>query len=358
YEISDLSPYIPLNHSWNIRGVTDNGQVYGSYYTNDNRSNGFYIYDSKKNIPTIVESKDKNHQFIPLKVTNFGEVFVAEYNPMHLFSWEKFTGIHPVEICDSEYVDISSINDLGQMIGNHRYDSKSSYSPFLWDNGKLTNMGIGSKLYDQLESLGYTVTDINLFDFNNKGELCGNFTYGKFNKIKKELVNVGKKFFFWNGTPHIIPLDIFYFHQFFTARINNNGKILITVTDVDYINNDVIELPPLSYLWSFEDGLQPLDDFIGNSINDSSVVLGYRKEYTYASNFREIPGIYKNGEFLSLASMLGVTDLNSLAPPFSDEYEIERIHTIVNINNRGQIACMGIIWGETVPCILNPTNND
>ena len=38
----------------------------------------------------------------------------------------------------------------------------------------------------------------------------------------------------------------------------------------------------------------------------------------------------------------------------SDNYAIESLTSISDINNKGQIPCMGSIWGDQFPCLLEP----
>ena len=112
----------------------------------------------------------------------------------------------------------------------------------------------------------------------------------------------------------------------------------------------------ITYLWDNETGLQILPDFYGNLLNDSSIVLGYQRKYTCCNDYVEIPGIWKENHFITLAELLGVSDIRNMAPSFADDYEIEGIDQVISMNNKGQIICQGYLWGESHPCILEPCN--
>jgi len=99
------------------------------------------------------------------------------------------------------------INDLDQVIGEYRLGYPNDFKPFFWENGRITEMGIGSELCHQIEAQGYHVMNIKLKALNNNGNIAGIFEYGKFNSKKNVWVKIGALPFFWNGFAHIINID-------------------------------------------------------------------------------------------------------------------------------------------------------
>ncbi len=144
-------------------------------------------------------------------------------------------------------------------------------------------------------------------------------------------------FSFYPVNGYIIPVSLplsFPEHQLI-IKLNNNGFVLIVHP---YDNTK-------SYIWNKKDGLKILPDFEGKAINDFNAVLGYHSVW-----FDDRP--------ITFSELLGVNDINNIAPPYSDTYSVERIGTgresVLEINNIGQIFCMGWVWGMWHPCVLNP----
>lgn len=214
-------------------------------------------------------------------------------------------------------------------------------------------MGVSTEFAKNFEALGYHIMDLQLSSINNNGELAGYFCYGKFNEKRNEYVKAGYKAFFWNGETHVIDLHS-SINPPQVLKVNNQGVVLLIgyVWDSNYEKDTEVTL-----LWEVNTGLKSLVNFHGIDINDSSTVLGFLKEHKCCCcDSHDIPAIWKDDHFITIAELLGVKDIEHMAPPFSDEYLIEKLDSFVRINNHGQIACMSTLWGEQHPCILNPTN--
>lgn len=194
--------------------------------------------------------------------------------------------------------------------------------------------------------------DISITCINNSGELTGYFSYGKYNQKQKRFMQAGYKTFFWDGTPHLIslPSDIFPPE---VLKVNNRGIVLVRNKTLDNITEYVTET---TYLWSINDGFKILPDFYGNYINDNSTVLGFKKEKLdcCCKETIEIPTLWNNENFITIAELLKVENIKNISPRYSDNFSVESLSNFVGINNKGQIACMGIIWDEQHPCILEP----
>lgn len=335
---------------WSVSGINDKSQIYGGYADSSGK-NMMYISDSNGSF-TLIENENK--QFYPFysSANNAGQVVGGWNGSTAIFLWSRALGIRPINIFDTPNAQPISLNDLGQMIGTYYdYSPGCTYRPFLWDNGVLTDMGTGSEFVNNLESLGYQVMDIKLMDINNRGQMAGYFCYGKYSEKQKKFVCAGFKSFLWDGAFYLLPITSEEAPQ--TIKLNNRGVILLVDQKIDRQLDRTIET---SYLWDIENGLQSLVNFYGKDLNDSSTVLGFERKYSNRE-YREFPGIWKEGQFISLADLLGFSSLYNMAPPYSDTYEIERIDNVVSINNKGEIACEGWVWGEKHPCILKPINN-
>lgn len=344
YKVSLLGLESLPNIQCEVTAINDKGQVLGTY--RDGSIQKIYIFDSKNGL-TLIESKDD--QFIrPWKLNNAGQV-IGYGNNSKAFIWSKVFGIRWLDIFNSPSAFASDLNDLGQIIGTYRpLGSNAGQRPFMWDNGVVTDMGQESEFAQNIENVGFHVMDIQLTSINNKGELVGYFGYGKYDLKKHKFVLVGYKNFFWNGDMHILPLSDSFSNNLPSpkaAKVNNNGSVL--VSDFNPITGKYT-----SYLWDLKNGLKIIDNTCGIALNDSNTILCQEvviKDHIYFSY-----SIWNDGVVKSLDELLGVLDVNQMAPPYSDTYDIERIESLVNINNKGQIPCMGWIWGDQYPCMLEP----
>lgn len=338
YKVSLLNINISLEQC-SVVAINDKGQLLGSYTEND--KNKVYILDAK-NECTFIESKDQS--IYPSEINNAGQVLGYGSKP---FIWSKALGIRYLDVFNSQNVSPKDLNDLGQIIGIYEpvESNRGSWRPFLWDYGVVTDMGPGSEFSNAIEVLGYHVMNIQLISINNKGELAGYFSYAKFNEMKKKYVVAGYKTFFWNGDVNILPLP--NDTQPGCVQLNNHGVILV---------NDSDQFDHISYLWDIENNLRPIADFSGITLNDSLTILGDKriKSTKYSEGYVGVPAIWKNNQIYTIAELLGVLDINAMAPYLSDSYGLEKIKGFYRINNKGQIPCMGWIWGDQYPCLLEP----
>jgi hypothetical protein len=349
---------------WTVKGINDKGQVFGGYtewIPDQGERQTIFITEINGELSLIENDRIYVHNHF---VINNNSQIAGPWNgPTRKFIWSKIQGICSLSIFDPSDAHFQQLNDLGQLIGAynpHDEDNPNQMIPFLWNNGVSTNMGVGSEFAKQFEDLGYKIISIKLMSINNKGELAGYFRYGKYNQKQNKIVPAGYKTFFWNGSAHILPLlsdteipEI--------VKLNYHGVVLVTTSK--WKNEQTILTT--TYLWTFEHGLQILPDFYGIDLNNAPIVLGYITDYSdnkeyhvyqvyQGSLVKGIPAIWKNGQYVTVAELLGVSDIHNIISPYSDDYEVEQILNIVQINNKGQIACQGYLWGENHPCILEP----
>lgn len=327
YKVSLLGLGSSPDIQCSVAAINDKGQILGSYNEtlNYNKSK-IYLLDSKNGL-TLIEAKDQ--AVYPITMNNVGQVLGHGNKP---FIWSKALGLRWLDIFNSTYVKATDLNDLGQIIGSYQLvGSNEAMRPFMWDYGVVTDMGPGSDFSKSIESLGFHIMEIQLMSINNKGELAGYFAYGKYNEKKKKYVRVGYECFYWDGEAHIIPLPVFLVQEPNLMKVNNHGAVLIC----DFYGN---------YFWRLEQGLETINNFSGSAINDSNTVLGWSSG----------PAIWKDGVIISIGDLLGVADIEHLAPLYSDDYAIEKLTNFMDINNKGQILCLGYIWGDTYPCLLEP----
>lgn len=346
YTVSLIGTETYANTQWEATGINDKGQIFGTCQVNlySQSVSTIFLFDKKSNINFI---RDEDYGWIyPVTVNNGSQIIGYGQRP---FIWSKALGFHSLDIFNSINLQLTDLNDLGQIIGSYYVDAygdpkilpyppvqSSEERPFLWDNGIAKDMGWGSEFAQQIEALGYHVMGITLMSINNKGELAGCFHFGKYNEKQQRFVSAGYRTFFWDGDIHEISLPTSLQYQPYRMQLNNRGVVLLR-TDNE------------SYLWSLEKGLQPLVGFNGDKLNDSSVVLGYKNDISGG-----VPAIWREGNVTTIADLLGVENIYNMAPPYSDNYAIERLDSIVDLNNNGQIVCNGWLWGERHPCLLEP----
>lgn len=334
-----------------ITAINSKGQVLGTYRTENQRNHGLYLAD--KNNGVLLLEMDENQMEgcpWPIALNNLGQVLSNGYNSQGdygVWLWSRLFGFYWLNIYNSKHSTATAFNDLAQVIGSYRPNGNTSSRAFLWDNGVVTDMGPDSKLAKQIEDLGYYVRDICLTSINNKGEIVGFFTCGKYNAIKKKYINTGFVSFFWNGDVHPIYLEgmdpLMHFPNI--LQINNQSIVMISSGRS-------------TYLWDKENGVKTID-FDGQMINDNNVILGRSNARIPLGpdDWENPQAIWKNGIVKNLTGLLGVKDLRNMSPRFSDTYSVEKLDRATAINNSEEIVCEGVIWNESHPVLISPTDN-
>ena len=344
YRVSPIGTEIFNNIKWEYStSIDEKGQVLGSFWDNQKNSGGMFFRDTHSGVILITTTADQVYgRLSPIALNNKSQILSngyrgGGYGP---FLWTKSFGLQKIDVFNSSNCQGTDLNDRGQIIGWYQR-SDGSRRPFLWDNNIITDMGIESDFSLQLESLGYHVLDITLLSINNKGEIAGYFTYGKFNSKKQTYIQAGFVPFFWNGEAYEISSESSLKYAPQIMKVNNNGVVLM---QSNYT----------TYYWNIENGMKIISDFDAVDFNDSLVMIGYMKKFDLSGNWDGCPAIWKDGVIVSLAELLDVEDIYNISPPFSDNYEVEKITSIKAINNKGQILCSGQLWGDDQPCIAGP----
>lgn len=348
YRITPLCGLSSTKSYCETRSINDKGQVIGSYAEIENGkytgTTKIFLFDREQGFISICIPKQN---LSPYSFNNQGQVICYDSGTQKCFIWDTKLGISHFNPFNAHYCFIRSLNNSGKMLGFYRQTPTDAFRSFLVDNGVITDLGIGSDFSYNSEFLGYHMMDLNVCAINDKNQLIGTFSYGKLHPTKNKYVKVGTISFFWDGKIHFLPENISAF------GLNNKGLVLAR------------KAPPLfgwsdeTYLWDLEGGLRYLPGFIGWAINDSSVVLGEKDEEVvdHSGMVVKNPAIWREGAIITLADLLGVESIYSLAPPYSDSYSIEALSKVAySINSKGQITCMGIIWGDSYPVILEPVN--
>lgn len=338
YETEVLPINIDITSDYTIKGLSDSGLI-----LLDCGSEMMGVYDPEAGL-NLISSKSEYPK--PIAINNLGHVLCKSSYKTSI--WSKNLGIRHLDILNSEYHDGIDFNDWGQVIGTYRVrDSNGNdrwlYRPFLWDSGFATDMGPGSEFCQQFESLGYHVMDITLTSINNSGEIVGYFTYGKFNKKNNKYTSVGMKIFFWNGDVHTLPIDTseesFQYGSCPSfLKLNNKGVV-------------VCGMHRMAYIWSKGNKIKEINNFYPLSLNDHAEILGF---IHYIGEDRSEIAIWLDGNITLVADLLGINNLNKLSNKYNDSYEVEQLKDFGFINNKGQISCTAVIWGDDYPCILNP----
>lgn len=337
YKLSLLGLESITDAQCGVTAINDKGQVLGHYEEHrQNSKSKIYIFDSKNGL-NIIDAKDQS--IYPTAINNAGQVLGSGSKP---FIWSKVLGIRYLDVPNSQYLWAKDLNDLGQIIGEYRHVDSGENRPFLWDYGVVTDMGTGSEFSQLIESLGFHVMYVQVMSINNKGELVGCFGYGKYNEKKKKYVTVGSKVFFWNGDMNILPLPETW--SLDHLKVNNHGTVMISNSWQ-------------TYLWDIQEGIRFIDNFSGLTLNDSTILVG-SASVPYKDSTVYSPAIWKAGNIISLAELLNVGNIFEMAPRYSDDYAIESLDQVIDINNKGQIPCMGSIWGDRYPCLIEPLNKN
>lgn len=258
--------------------------------------------------------------------------------------WSPIQGLRSINVFNSN-VHAIALNDSGQVIGIGAYGDScgqgqgKDWRPFFWDNGVATDMGPGSEFTQKFEILGYHVMSIHLTSLNNKGEITGYFTHGKYNAKQKKYIKMDKRLhFYWNGSINIIPIQTNDDSiDNYDMKLNNTGSVMMRT---EYAN----------YIWNIENGLQELHGFNCLDINDSNVIVG---KWYNEDEEKESLAIWREGAITKISELLN-KDISNLASAYSDSFEVEQIINVVGINNKGQILGIGEVWGEWHPCIIEP----
>lgn len=331
---------LPGNKQWDATGIIDNGTIFGVYQEaqNDQYVSKLYLFDSSKSDFIFIDSEDS--WLFPIASNNAGQLLGYGQKP---FIWSKELGLRYLNVFNSANIQVADLNDQGQVIGSYFSSETGLERPFIWENGVVTDLGPGSEFLNKLVALGDYVMGVTLMSINNKGDIAGCYHYGKFNERQQRYVSVGFKAFVWNGEFHLIPLSETLTQLPYKLKINNRGTLLLRT------NKD-------TYLWNSKKGIQLLPGFNGIALNDASTVLGF-KRISSKIDSNEVPAIWRKDKIITLAKLLGISDVTNMAPSFSDTYQVERLETILDINNNGQILCTGLLWGEKHPCILQPVEN-
>lgn len=337
YEVSLLGLESIPNVHCHPYSMNDKGQIIGMYREDNCQGSKIFLFDPNEGL-TLIEVKDKPQVLIPIKVNNNGQILGHSDPSMGtetLFIWDKILGFHYLNIFNFSFdIKTSDFNDLGQVIGTYLPRGSAQPHPCLWDNGIITDLGIGSEFVQHIENLGFHVSDIKITSINNNGHLVGYFRYGKYNEKKKQYVDIGYKIFFWDKDMHILPIESRY--AFRNVKINNIGSILISDGCT-------------TYLCDIQNNIKTFQNFMGLKLNDKNTILGER---IVSNNYETEIQLYRNEVFNSLSELLGVVDVKNIAPPYSDTYELESISFVYEINNNEQILGSGVIWGDYCPCLL------
>ena len=173
----------------------------------------------------------------------------------------------------------TDFNDKGQVIGGCYPDNPtgihSDSRPFFWGNGVVADMGPGSEFSKNIECLGYHVVHIQLISINNMGEIAGYFAFDNNNGIKNKSGIFGCEAFFWNGNLHILPIPEPLKDQPQLLHVNDIGSVLLYNGGPD------------TYLWSVEEGLVVIHNFLATSFDDSSNII--------LRNSESGPAVWNNG---------------------------------------------------------------
>lgn len=300
-----------------------------------------FLYDKKTGLAFIETNCLHAHLYT---LNNAGQILGLGYGPSDEskpFIWSKDVGVQWLDIFGSKYISTTDLNDLGQIIGSYTPvgEKPELVRPFTWKNGIATDMGPGSEFSKSIENLGYHVMEISLVSINNKGELAGYFSYGKFNAKTQKYILVGYESFYWNGNVHILPFKI----RSLAMKVNNCGSVMVVSADYSHFLTN-------TYLWNLKNGVKIIENFEGKVLNDSNLILGTKPQH---SSYL----LWKDEKISTFEKLLGVENINHLAPRFSDTYEIEGLSEFLDMNNKGQIICRGLIWGDLYPCLLEPIDS-
>lgn len=343
-----------------LNGINDKGFVFGDISRFNNQTSqyesGHFVSNLNGDVfisPFLNDGSYHAHQ-----LNDKGEILGSvqkgsgfHFAPHIYYIWDPIRGFYYLE------KEISAV-----ALKNNKLLCYKNKEYFFWNGGIETPLNIKALIIDHLTSFNrYLINDFCITSINNNDEICGLFYYGKYNKYTNKIVKTGFKVFVHSKDDFRIldlsekcPSDYEINHAL--VQINEKGSVLITTTPQS-LNPTKEKTTYLTILWNKNNELNFIHDFEGISFNNADTILGY-SQHINDNDIRRIPAIYKNNKITFLAEMLGVKNLYSMAPKYSDEYLIESISGFININNKGQIACKAKIWDIEHPCILNPINSE
>lgn len=158
YKLVDLK--LPKNDFSNALSVNDHGQVLGVYVINNKYH--FFIWEKKKGIKLL----DLPNRIQPKILNNIGQVAGnvlvegdTERARARGFVWDPTRGYTEFETARADgQINVSDMNDHGQIVGGNRYRA------FLWESGVLRDLG----------SLTDDTSDGTIaFSINNLGQIVG-----------------------------------------------------------------------------------------------------------------------------------------------------------------------------------------
>lgn len=275
-----------------------------------------------------------------------------EYRP---FFWTDIDGWIDLGILDEDQGKITSINDLGHIVGWTRaFTEPGNIYPFLWTReAGAKNLGgfmstavdindlgqiIGSSVTDEGENHAFLCTSeyerIDLgtigggdqsspIDINNLGQVVG-----------RAIISTGESHaFLWTPENGMIDLGTLGYGYSSANKINDQGYIIGTVSDL-------LKGPYHAFLWTPENGMELL-----------APLAYYSSTATDINNLGQIVGYYYINEYIKTHCYAflwtpesGFIDLGTLGGEFSVAWAINDVGQIVGSSSSEIYFRHAVIW--------------
>jgi hypothetical protein len=253
-----------------------------------------------------------------------------------------------LKILDFDHIRTSrayDLNNLGQVVGLYQTHDVANYPSniggFIWDGSEFMDFGPNSAFAQEFIPLGYDVLGVEIHAINDRGNIAGIIYCGKYNPYTHQRVFTGKKIFFYDSAPHVLPYidkNLEWIHG--EVYLTEDDRIIYST----WYNGDTTTHPRYTtYSWKTGHETRVLGNFKVMAINGAGDAIGL-----YDGSKPRL--VLLNGKIYQIFNLLGI-DENS--DQFSDSFEFSSVKPVA-INNDQDITGCGGIWNMLVPFIASP----
>lgn len=196
---------------------------------------GHYLFDIKEK-PLFILSQTLGSHYHFVKLSNTGWV-IGKYTFIEMRNGKKNTSSKPfifsrengLEIIDwpfSDDIEFKDINSSNEIVCDVKVDGCSRI--YIYKNGHF----IDQKIFDGFSMHGFEIENVSSISLNDKGEILGSFQYIIAHPSKVGQFITKTKFFFWDGSVHLIEINESV-NSLTASDMNNASQIILNVQNID-----------------------------------------------------------------------------------------------------------------------------